>query len=165
MKSNRSNYGPDVNALIVRKHWDEFFEDRNMYVWKCKLIYFTGFLDRSFNAVEFIVFEQLKTTHTFKENQNTFKLFIPRYIVVITDGHPVTQPAMSWSNSVVFKSQVCLRVLGSQDFTAMTMKSSAFWDITPCRPLKFNQRFGGTLPLSSGSKNKPDKLYMLPASC
>jgi hypothetical protein len=24
------------------------------------------------------------------------------------------------------------------------MKSSTFWDITPCSPLKVNQRFGGT---------------------
>jgi hypothetical protein len=28
--------------------------------------------------------------------------------------------------------------------TKNIMKSSAFWDITPCSPLKVNQRFGGT---------------------
>jgi hypothetical protein len=26
----------------------------------------------------------------------------------------------------------------------MVMKSSIFWDIPPCRPLKVNRRFGGT---------------------
>jgi hypothetical protein len=31
--------------------------------------------------------------------------------------------------------------------TAVVMKSSVFWDITPCIPLKFNQRFGGTCRL------------------
>jgi hypothetical protein len=28
---------------------------------------------------------------------------------------------------------------------AVVMKSSIFWDITPCSPLKENPRFGGTL--------------------
>jgi hypothetical protein len=27
------------------------------------------------------------------------------------------------------------------------MKSSIFWDITPCSPLRFNRRFGGTYRL------------------
>jgi hypothetical protein len=29
---------------------------------------------------------------------------------------------------------------------AVVMKSSLFWDITPCSPLKDNGRFGGTSP-------------------
>jgi hypothetical protein len=37
------------------------------------------------------------------------------------------------------------------------MKSSIFWDITPCGPLKVNLRFGGTPPPSSGY-NKPSKI-------
>jgi hypothetical protein len=35
------------------------------------------------------------------------------------------------------------------------LKSTVFWDITPCSPLKVNGRFGGTSSPSSGSKNKP----------
>jgi hypothetical protein len=31
--------------------------------------------------------------------------------------------------------------------TAMVMKSSIFWDITPCSPLKVNRHFGGTYRL------------------
>jgi hypothetical protein len=31
--------------------------------------------------------------------------------------------------------------------TESTLKSSIFWDITPCSPLKVNQRFGGTCRL------------------
>jgi hypothetical protein len=37
------------------------------------------------------------------------------------------------------------------------MKSTIFWDITPCNLLKVNRRFGRTSPPSSGSKNKPSK--------
>jgi hypothetical protein len=35
-----------------------------------------------------------------------------------------------------------LSVLGSQVLTALVMKSSVFWDITPYSSLKVNQRFG-----------------------
>jgi hypothetical protein len=34
--------------------------------------------------------------------------------------------------------------VGFEVFTAVVMKSSIFWDITPCSPLIFNQRFRGT---------------------
>jgi hypothetical protein len=32
---------------------------------------------------------------------------------------------------------------GSEVLTAVVMKSSIFWDITPCSPLKVTGRFGG----------------------
>jgi hypothetical protein len=35
-------------------------------------------------------------------------------------------------------------ILGFEVLTAVVMKSSVFWDITPCSPLKVNQRFRGT---------------------
>jgi hypothetical protein len=34
--------------------------------------------------------------------------------------------------------------VGFEVFTALVMKSTIFWDITPCNPLKVNRRFGGT---------------------
>jgi hypothetical protein len=34
------------------------------------------------------------------------------------------------------------RVFGPEVPTAVIMNNSVFWDITPCRPLKTNQRFG-----------------------
>jgi hypothetical protein len=37
--------------------------------------------------------------------------------------------------------------LGFEVLTAVVMKSSIFWDIKPCSPLKFNRRFGGTYRL------------------
>jgi hypothetical protein len=41
------------------------------------------------------------------------------------------------------------------------MKSSIFWDITPCTPLKINRRFGGTyLSPPSASKDKTSKNNM-----
>jgi hypothetical protein len=37
--------------------------------------------------------------------------------------------------------------VGFKDFTAAVMKSSVFWDITLCSPLKVNRPFGGTYRL------------------
>jgi hypothetical protein len=38
------------------------------------------------------------------------------------------------------------------------MKSTNFWDITPCSPLSFIRRFRGTYRLDlQGRKNKPNK--------
>jgi hypothetical protein len=34
--------------------------------------------------------------------------------------------------------------VGFEDLTAVVFKSTIFWDITPCGPLKANWRFGGT---------------------
>jgi hypothetical protein len=34
--------------------------------------------------------------------------------------------------------------VGFEVFTAVVMKSIIFWDMTPCSPLSFNRRFGGT---------------------
>jgi hypothetical protein len=36
---------------------------------------------------------------------------------------------------------------GYEVFTAVVMKSIIFWDMTPCSPLSFNRRFGGTYHL------------------
>jgi hypothetical protein len=33
--------------------------------------------------------------------------------------------------------------VGFESLTAVVMKSTIFWDITPCSPLKINRRFGG----------------------
>jgi hypothetical protein len=35
------------------------------------------------------------------------------------------------------------------------MKSTLFWDLMPCSPLKVNRRFGGTWLPYSDSRNKP----------
>jgi hypothetical protein len=37
--------------------------------------------------------------------------------------------------------------VGTEILTAMVMKSSAYWDITPCSSVIVNQRFGGTYHL------------------
>jgi hypothetical protein len=36
---------------------------------------------------------------------------------------------------------------GFEVLTAVVMKSTIFWDITPYSPLKINRRFGGTSSL------------------
>jgi hypothetical protein len=38
--------------------------------------------------------------------------------------------------------------IGFEFLTAVTMKCSIFWDISPWNPVKDNQQFGGTLVLS-----------------
>jgi hypothetical protein len=40
-----------------------------------------------------------------------------------------------------------LVIVGFEVLTAVVMKSSIFWDITPCSPLKVNRSFGGTYRL------------------
>jgi hypothetical protein len=45
------------------------------------------------------------------------------------------------------KLQIIPKLVGFEVLTAVVMKSSIFWDITPCSPLKVNQRFGGTYRL------------------
>jgi hypothetical protein len=44
--------------------------------------------------------------------------------------------------------------------TAVFMKSSIFWDITPCSPLEVNRRFEGTyhIYIFLASQNKPRKI-------
>jgi hypothetical protein len=37
-----------------------------------------------------------------------------------------------------------LLYLGFAVLTAVVMKSTIFWNITPCSPLRVNRRFGGT---------------------
>jgi hypothetical protein len=37
-----------------------------------------------------------------------------------------------------------LNFVGFKDFTAVAMKITVFWDITPCSPLKVSRHFGGT---------------------
>jgi hypothetical protein len=34
--------------------------------------------------------------------------------------------------------------VGFEVLTAVVLKSTIFWDMTPCSPLSFNGRFGGT---------------------
>jgi hypothetical protein len=48
--------------------------------------------------------------------------------------------------------------VGFEVFTAAVMKSIIFWDMTPCSPLSFNRRFGGTYRLHlQGRRNRFSK--------
>jgi hypothetical protein len=44
-------------------------------------------------------------------------------------------------------SRIRFNCVGYEVLTAMVLKSSIFWDITPCSPWKFKLRFGGTCRL------------------
>jgi hypothetical protein len=47
---------------------------------------------------------------------------------------------------------------GFEVFIAVVMKSIIFWDMTPCSPLSFNRRFGGTYRLHlQGRRNRFSK--------
>jgi hypothetical protein len=51
-----------------------------------------------------------------------------------------------------------MELVGFAVLTAVVMKSTIFWDITPCGPLKGIRRFGGTYRLHlQGRKNKLSK--------
>jgi hypothetical protein len=59
--------------------------------------------------------------------------------------------------------------LGFEVFTAVVMKSTVFWDITPCSPLSVKRRFGGKYRLHlhgrrnvqhETSKQAPTRRYM-----
>jgi hypothetical protein len=43
---------------------------------------------------------------------------------------------------------------------SVILKSTVFWDITSCGPLKVNQHCGIKSPPSSGSKNKPGRVLL-----
>jgi hypothetical protein len=48
--------------------------------------------------------------------------------------------------------------VGFEILTAVVVKNTIFWDITPCIPLSVNRRFGGTYRLHlQGQKNKLSK--------
>jgi hypothetical protein len=48
-----------------------------------------------------------------------------------------------------------LKTVGFEVLTAVVMKSTIFWDITPCSPLSVNRCFGGTCRLHVvGRQNK-----------
>jgi hypothetical protein len=49
--------------------------------------------------------------------------------------------------SVTDKWNKICHIAGFEVLTAVIVKSSAFWDITPCSPLKDNRRCGGTYRL------------------
>jgi hypothetical protein len=46
---------------------------------------------------------------------------------------------------------------GFKVLTAVVMKNTIFWDITPCGPLRVHTFLRNISPPSSGSKNKPSK--------
>jgi hypothetical protein len=47
----------------------------------------------------------------------------------------------------VYLQQLIETYVGFEFLTAVGMKSSIFWDITPCNPMKVNRRFEGTCRL------------------
>jgi hypothetical protein len=53
---------------------------------------------------------------------------------------------------------ICNSYVGFEVFTAVVMNSIIFWDMTPCSPLSFNRRFGGTYLLKlQGRRNRFSK--------
>jgi hypothetical protein len=69
--------------------------------------------------------------------------------------YPVSSPQLAAESSFV----------GFEVLTAVVMKSTIFWDITQCSPLKVNRFRRNMSRLSSGSKNKPSKISVSSAAC
>jgi hypothetical protein len=51
------------------------------------------------------------------------------------------------SGLLPFNKQTKINYVGFEILTAVVMKSTIFWDVTPCSPLSVNRRFGGTYRL------------------
>jgi hypothetical protein len=49
-------------------------------------------------------------------------------------------------------------LVGFEVLTVVVMKSTVFWDIMPCNPVKVKQHFGGTKTPPSSGLNKPSKM-------
>jgi hypothetical protein len=56
------------------------------------------------------------------------------------------------------KTLIQYSFVGFEVLIEVAMKSTVFWDITLCSPLKVSQHFGGTVPPYSGLKNMPSKI-------
>jgi hypothetical protein len=56
-------------------------------------------------------------------------------------------PCFSLVYRAVSTQRTMFKYVGFEVFTAVVMKSIIFWDMTPCSPLSFNQRSGGTYRL------------------
>jgi hypothetical protein len=63
---------------------------------------------------------------------------------VTTEPRPLKREATTTYLSYGRLKYICI---GSEVLTAVVMKSSIFWDITPCRPLEVNRGYGGTCRL------------------
>jgi hypothetical protein len=56
------------------------------------------------------------------------------------------------------KTLIQYSFVGFEVLTEVVVKSTVFWDRTPCSPMKVSQYFGGTFPPFSWLKNKPSKI-------
>jgi hypothetical protein len=73
-------------------------------------------------------------------------------LFILVHGRHV-RPAVVTSSALV-----SFKFVGFEVLTPVVMKSSTFWDITPCSPLKVKVHFGGICRLQlQGSKNDPSK--------
>jgi hypothetical protein len=63
----------------------------------------------------------------------------------------------------VRKSDLMYKYVGFEILTAVVMKSTISWDITPCCPLKFNRRFGVAYRLIFKVEEKAERAISLKA--
>jgi hypothetical protein len=70
--------------------------------------------------------------------------------------------ARGWLGLKIFPSRTSLR---PKKYSLFILKSSIFWDITPCSPLKVNRRFGGTRTLHFQGRRISQTSKSLLATC
>jgi hypothetical protein len=83
---------------------------------------------------------------------------LPRVNVSTGDGVVGHSPVQQFQFDLLDNCNLCLEV---EVLTAVVMKSSIFWDITPRSPFNVNRRFGGTClhlpgPSLSQVRNQPE---------
>jgi hypothetical protein len=81
-------------------------------------------------GAKFICFITCNNKQRKKEIKNLFRFRLNYFL----------HPCVSFSYKK--KIRISIEYIGFQVLTSVPMKSSIFWDITPCSPLKVNRRLG-----------------------
>jgi hypothetical protein len=91
------------------------------------------------------------TTHVWGLCKKFLKFIVNNFISRLSYAYPLKIISMN-SNALhpspfplliaLFKGCVLNLSVGSEVFTLVVMKSTIFWDLTPCSPLKVSQHFG-----------------------
>jgi hypothetical protein len=72
---------------------------------------------------------------------------------------------MAYSNQTYEPTNQPTIYVGFDVLTVVVMKSTSFWQIMPCSPLKVNRRFGGTYCLHLQAQRKSRPRNQLLATC
>jgi hypothetical protein len=104
---------------------------------------------------------KLERVDIFEQNFPISSFMKIRTVVLMTCGQTNGQTESNGHNLFVANAPKMViiflnftQLVGFYVLIAVVMKSTIFWDITPCSPLKVNRRFGGTYRIYSQGRSK-----------